>query len=461
MKTKFLILFLLGITQFFSAQDITGTWYTSLDIQGQKLPLVLHVEKSGNDLKGSFDSPMQGAKGFPLDKTALSVDNFSFSFAQANMSYEGKFSGQKIDGTFKQNGMTFPMVFTKNEETAKVNRPQTPVAPYPYHTEESSLYNEKEGNKLAGSFFAPENYNKVKTPVVIMITGSGAQNRDEELFGHKTFLVIADYLARNGIATFRMDDRGIGGSEKGKDGATSRDFAGDISSAVNFLAKKGAKNIGLLGHSEGGMIAPMVANMNKNVKFLVLLAAPGEPITDLMIQQTNMQAKASGATEAQIQENEKSSCEIYSFVNSYKGKNLKKDLEKFIVQELSKNTQQKLSAAEVQQIAASQSEMVASPWFQYFIKYNPDTEFSKIKIPVLAINGSLDTQVSAKENLNGIKTSLTKAGNKNFETMEIPGLNHLMQTATTGSPAEYSQIEETVSPKVLEKIKNWLLNLKD
>lgn len=460
MKTKVLAILYFMLYNIGFSQDISGAWYTSLELQGTKLPLVLHITKTGNGLSSTFDSPAQGAKGISIEKTTLSGSAFSFSAPNLNMNFDGKFSGDKIDGTFKQNGMTFPMIFTKNEAATTVNRPQTPVEPYPYHSEDFVFKNETEGNHLAGTLFTPKNYDPAKTKTLVMITGSGAQNRDEELFGHKPFLVIADYFARNGIATLRMDDRGIGGSDKGKTGATSQDFAGDISSAVNFLAKKGFKNIGLLGHSEGGMIAPMVANINRNVKFMVLLAGPGELITDLMIQQTNMQAKLSGATDEQIKANEKSSRNIYAFLNNYQGRNLQTDLENFMIQELTNNLQQNISEEEAKKIAAQQSKMLASPWFQYFIKFNPDHYLSSVKIPVLALNGSLDMQVSAKENLSGIQKSLTKAGNRNFEVMELPGLNHLFQTAKTGSATEYGQIEETIAPQVLNKMRDWILKLK-
>ena len=283
-----------------------------------------------------------------------------------------------------------------------------------------------------------------------MITGSGAQDRNEEMFEHKPFLVIADYLAKKGIATLRLDDRGIGDSEKGEEDATSADFATDINSAVNYLVKNGYKNIGLIGHSEGGMIAPMVANRNKNVKFLILLAAPGIPIIELTLDQNKKLAESANLPQAAIDEVLSIKSKTFTYARNYNGKDFKADFTKYL-QENYPN----MSAQEREPYIAQMS----SPWFQYFIKFNPDDYLSKVKIPVLAVDGSLDLQVSAKENLAGIKKSLTKAGNKNFEIVEFEGLNHLFQTATTGNPSEYGQIEETFSPKVLDKISSWILQL--
>lgn len=469
MKTKIIILFsLIFISQGVFSQDISGTWYGGLDIQGQKLPLVIHISEKNKVYSSTFDSPLQGAKGIAVEKTTFINNELILDATVVGFIYKGKLSNQKIEGNFSQNGMNLPMTLTRNEEKTVQNRPQTPIKPYPYETTDVSFKNDIQGNLLAGTIAAPKNFDK-KAPILVMITGSGAQNRDEELFGHKPFLVISDYLARKGIATLRLDDRGVGASEKGKEGATSEDFATDINSAVQYLQKNGYTNIGLIGHSEGGMIAPMVANKNKNVKFLVLLAGPGIPINELLYKQTYDIGKISGETEEDLKSNEIVAKKIYEFIKNYKGKNLKADLKKMIVANLtilaqSQPNAEGISVAEeqaaIEKMAEDQAVLVEDPWYLYFINYNPDQYLSTIKIPVLALNGSLDLQVSAKENLAGIKKSLTKAGNKKFEIVQFDDLNHLFQTAKTGNPTEYGQIEETFSPNVLEKISDWVLKLK-
>ena len=459
MKNKIILFAFLLISQSIFSQNISGTWYGGLDIQGQKLPLVVHISEKDNVFSSTFDSPLQGAKDIPIEKTAFTNNELTLNATQVGFLFKGKLSDQKISGNFSQNGMNLPMILSRKDESAAQKRPQTPSSLYSYETSEVSFPNEMQNNVLAGTLSAPKNFDK-NAPILVMITGSGAQNRDEELFGHKPFLVIADDLAKKGIATLRLDDRGIGGSEKGKTESTTADFATDINSAVNYLVKNGYKNIGLIGHSEGGMIAPMVANENKNVKFLVLLAAPGIPIEQLMAKQTSEMAKISGASAEDLKASEDSNKKIYAFVKNYKGKNLKEDIKPILVTELRKLLKDQLSDEKILQTAENQAAEISSAWFEYFIKFNPDQYVSKIKIPVLALNGSLDLQVSAKENLAGIKSSLTKAGNKNFEIKEIEGLNHLFQTAATGNPSEYGQIEETFSPKALEQISNWLLKLK-
>lgn len=449
MKTKFIILILLIFFQNLFSQNITGSWYGNLDVQGQKLPLVFHIEQEGNDLKSTFDSPTQGAKGIPIQKTLFENNELTFNASNLGITFSGKLNAQKIEGIFSQSGMNFPLILTRNAETTIVNRPQTPKPPFNYNSDDVTFKNDTQGNLLAGTLVTPKNFNK-KSPILVMITGSGAQDRNEEMFEHKPFLVIADDLAKKGIATLRLDDRGIGGSEKGKDGATSADFATDINSGVNYLVKNGYKNIGLIGHSEGGMIAPMVADLNKNVKILVLLAAPGIPILDLVLDQNKKLAESTNLPQAAIDEVLAIKSKTFTYARNYNGKDFKADFTKYL--------EENYPNMSVQERAAYIDQM-SSPWFQYFIKFNPNDYLSKVKIPVLAVDGSLDLQVSAKENLAGIKNSLTKAGNKNFETVEFEGLNHLFQTATTGNPSEYGQIEETFSPKVLDKISSWILQL--
>lgn len=454
---KLFILCLAIVYQFVFSQDTTGSWKGELEIQGTNLPLIFHISKDGNSYKSTMDSPMQGAKGLVTKSTTYEDGYLTIDASTFGITYKGKFSNNEIEGTFLQGGLTLPLKLKKTtfEENA-LNRPQTPKPPINYNNEEVTFKNEKEGNLLAGTLTTPKNFSK-KSVVLVMITGSGTQNRDYELFGHKAFLVIADDFAQKGIATLRLDDRGIGGSEKGKEGATSADVADDISSAVNFLASRNYSNIGLIGHSEGGMISQMVAVSNKSVKFLVLTAAPGIEAIEVMVKQAYDIGKTSGLPEDALNHNKAFNKKIYTYVAKYKGKNLEQDLKQVMTDVLKKMSNGQMSYELIEKTASEQAKALSNPWYRYFIAFNPDIYLSTLKIPILALNGSLDLQVSAKENLEGIKKSLTKAGNKNFDLVECDGLNHLFQTAKTGSPSEYGQIEETIAPKVLDIMSNWIL----
>ncbi len=451
-KTVFILAALL-FASFFQAQNIEGSWKGELEFQGIKLPLILNIKKNGSVYSSTMDSPKQGAKDIPVDKTDFISNELSFEQKMLGATYKGKLTNGKIEGIFSQNGMQLPLTFTPNTGNGSaVNRPQTPKPPFTYHTEDITFQNPVDKNTLAGTIAQPENFDKNK-PILILITGSGTQNRDEELFEHKPFAVIADDFAKKGIATLRLDDRGIGGSSKGSENDTTYNFATDINTAVDYLVSKGYKNIGLLGHSEGGMIAPMVATMNSKVTFLVLMAGPGTPIDQLLIQQNERAGKLAGQSDLQIIQNEKINSEIYRFIKNYSGNNYDKDLKDF----LTKNFAGQLGENAIQNI----QKQTSSPWFRYFIKFNPDQYLSKIKIPVLALNGSLDFQVSSKENLEAISKSLKKAGNPDFKTQELPGLNHLFQEAKTGAFTEYAEIEQTISPSALNTMTRWILKLKN
>jgi alpha-beta hydrolase superfamily lysophospholipase len=455
MKKLLLLATFLLFSNIFQAQNVIGTWSGSLEIQGMNLPIVFNITKTENGLKSTMDSPKQGAKDIPVTSTKFENDTLSIVMQNLRLKYIGILEKGKIDGTFSQNGMKMPMVLTRMEAgSSSLKRPQTPKAPYDYSVEEVSFENPIEKNKLAGTLTLPPSKNQF--PIVILITGSGSQNRDEEILGHKPFWVIADDFTKKGIGVLRLDDRGIGKSTEGIKNPTSANFATDISAAVDFLNKKGYKNIGLVGHSEGGMIAPIAAVSNKNVKFIVSMAGPGIPIDQLMLLQTEAVLNANATSKENIDSALKLNTKIYAFIKNYTGQNKQKDLEEFLVSELKKE-QQNLTEDQILKTAKTQAEEISNPWFSYFLKYNPDAFWSKLKMPVLAINGSLDVQVLAKQNLNGIKKSLEKAGNKNFEIKEFEGKNHLFQDAKTGSVAEYGEIEQTIAPDVLNYMSSWIL----
>lgn len=460
MKTKILLFSLFVSFQSLFSQEIQGSWAGSLSIQGTQLPLIFNIQKNGDLYQTTLDSPMQGAKGIPIAETTFANNELQIAAPNLNLKFSGNFKGETIEGTFVQNGGSFPLVLSrKSNKTPALKRPQEPKPPFDYPIEEVDFVNSKDKNTLAGTLTLPKN--KKDFPVVVLITGSGAQNRDSEIFGHKPFAVIANDFAQKGIGVLRIDDRGVGGSSKGTTEDTSASFATDIATAVDFLSARGFKNIGLIGHSEGGMIAPIVAVQNKNIQFVISLAGPGIPIDQMMLLQTQSIAKSQGATTTQIDATSAFNKKVYDYIINYKGTNLQADFQPYLKEEFKKLTQdQGLTENQIDEFVAQQIRSVTSPWYVYFLKFNPDLYWSKIKIPVLALNGSLDMQVKATENLAGIQASLAKAGNKKATIKEFPGLNHLFQEAKTGSTAEYSTIEQTIAPVVLDTMSNWILGLK-
>ena len=454
---KYIILSLLTvITQFVNAQSITGTWSGELNIQGMKLPLVLHIQQKGDSLSSTMDSPAQGANGIPVDRTTFLNNQLQVALKSIGAAYGGTLAGDSIVGIFKQMGAELPLTFKRGAaEIKSPNRPQTPKPPFNYNIEDLNFTNPVDTNTLAGTLTTPKE--KRQFPVAVMITGSGAQDRDETLFNHKPFWVIADHLAKNGIGVLRLDDRGVGGSSKGKPDPTSADFVTDVDAAVDFLVKRGYKNIGLIGHSEGGMIAPMVANNNKNVKFIVSLAGPGVSGGQVIEKQSYQMLIAEGAGENAARENAVAANNIVVAVQKFKGEELKDSLTGILTNYFAKMPM-------TEEVRKNNIDMRvklnSSPWFVYFLNFDPQQFISKLKIPVLAINGSKDAQVDAKDNLAAWKAGLEKAGNKNFRIEEMQGLNHLFQEAKTGSLSEYNQIEQTISPGVLDLITNWILKLK-
>lgn len=452
MKSKNILLFILLSFQSIIAQEITGSWEGNLRIQGTQLPLIFNFEKKGELYQTTLDSPMQGAKGIPVKETAFVNNELQLNAPELNITFSGLFNGTAIEGTFIQNGASFPLVLIKKI----IHRPQEPKAPFDYPVEEVTFINPIDKNTLAGTLTLPKN--KKDFPVVVLITGSGAQDRNSSLFDHQPFAVIAHDFAQKGIGVLRLDDRGIDGSSKGSPDDTSANFAADISTAVDFLHSKGYKKIGVLGHSEGGMIAPIVATQNKKVQFVISLAGPGIPIDRMLLLQSQSIAKAQGATAYQIATTTAFNEKVYAYIINYSGSNLKTDFKAYIREEFKKLPQnQGLTENQIDQFVTQQTSVITSPWYVYFLKVNPDAYWSKVKVPVLALNGSLDVQVKAAENLAGIQASLQKGGNKKGTIKEFPSINHLFQESKTGTVAEYATIEQTIAPIVLNTMSDWIL----
>ena len=391
---------------------LEGSWSGKLKVGAMSLTLVLHLEQADGYVKASLDSPDQGAKGISASKEYLSDDSVALKIESIGATYRAKLKDGKLDGTFSQSGMTFPLEMTKG--VTEVKRPQEPKAPYPYETEEVTFKNEKDGATLAGTLTWPVGYDKnaKKKPMVLLfVSGSGQQNRDEELMNHKPFLVIADYLARNGIATLRYDDRATGKSTGGDvKNATSEDFARDAAAGLEFLrSKKAFSKVGILGHSEGGTIAFMLG-AQKKVDFIVSLAGPSIKGDTLLAAQSNR-------------------------ILSFSGMPANVTVEKY---------RQTASAAKI-------------PWLDWFTNYDPTDNIRQTRCPVFALNGNYDCQVISSLCLPAFQ-KLLPPSKKNL-IKEYPGLNHLFQHSTTGLPTEYGSIEETISPEVLSDIVAWMKQL--
>lgn len=443
-----------------TAQDITGKWNGVLKVQETQLRLVFNVTKSGETFNATMDSPDQGANGIPVTKTTFENSKIKFEVANVRIEYNGELKDNEIIGTFKQGSQEFPMNLSRKAiEKEIVKRPQEPSKPYSYYSEDVTFQNLNAKVSLAGTLTLPKKEGVF--PVVILISGSGPQNRDEELLGHKPFLVLSDYFTKNGIAVLRYDDRGVGLSKGDFKTATSADFATDVESAITYLKTRkeiNKKQIGLVGHSEGGLIAPMVASKSKDVNFIVLLAGTGIQGDKLLLLQQELIAKANGASETDIKKSIQANAKLFEMVvQSNDNQKLKADLT-YQINEIIKND----NSAEIpngmtkEQYITLQVNQITSPWMEYFIKYNPTPTLEKVKCPVLAVNGEKDLQVPPKENLTAIKNALIKGGNKNVTTIEFPNLNHLFQECKTGSPSEYATIEQTFSPIALAEITEWI-----
>lgn len=426
MKKLVLLLILCLVTIATKAQGDAekSVWSGKLNVYGTELTLVFHLDS----VNCTLDSPDQGIKGVPakLEHTATGI---KVTVASINASYEGVNMGESIMGTFKQHGQSFPL--TLKPGTVKRNRPQTPVGPYPYQTQEVSFSN---GSAvLKGTLVLPESHTK-NTPVLLMVTGSGLQNRDEEIFEHKPFAVIADALARQGIATLRYDDRGFGGSTGDLVNVTTEDLKNDALAGVELLRKQ-FKRVGILGHSEGGTIGLMLAAEGK-VDFVVSLAGGVVSFEKTLLDQNRWTLQQAGYSQDVT---DRYCTELESLFDELKAGGNPEPTNHGLPAELEQNLQ----------IAKAQS---STPYMRYFLGLDLTDRLGRITCPVLALNGTKDRQVNGEENLNALRNGL--AGQKEIRVIE--GVNHLFQHCNTGNPSEYKDIEETFAPEALEIIVTWM-----
>ena len=412
-----------------NAQD--GTWTGKLEVQGMKLTLVFHLDGD----EPCMDSPDQAAQGIPIQVERGLAGKITIKVPLLGASYEGLWLSKQIVGTFKQSGLSLPLVLTPGED--KLNRPQTPVGPFPYETEEVSF--ENGDAHLEGTLVLPEGYSR-KTPVLIFVTGSDQEDRDETIFEHKPFAVIADALGRAGIATLRFDDRGVGGSTGDVANATTEDFRDDALAGIQLLRKRFDK-VGVIGHSEGGTIALMLAAEGQ-VDFIVSLAGMVVSGLETTVAQSRVSLEAAGYTGDPVDkycEAVKQAC----YVRVHGGRMPFPD-ELDLPDELKQSYQQVLR-------------QIQTPWMIKLLSLDMRLLLDRVTCPVLAINGTKDIQVDPENNLGALRSGLPANPRNKIEAIE--GVNHLFQHCTTGAVAEYREIEETIAPEALEMIVNWLVSL--
>jgi uncharacterized protein len=432
-----------------------GIWQGALEGNGMRLRLQLHVSHADNNqLVAALDSPDQTISGLPATRVSEKDSNFHFEIPVVNGAYDGTLNAAKnaITGTWTQNESKQPLEFKRSDKLLELIRPQTPVKPYSYREVEVVFPNSHARISLAGTLTLPVGSGPF--PVAILLHGSGPHDRDETLLGHRPFLVLADYLTRKGIAVLRFDKRGNGKSTGDYANATTEDFASDCEAAIAYMKTRKdivSNRIGLIGHSEGGIIAPMVAARSKDVAWIVLLAGPGLNGEDSLLLQSKAILKTTGVNEGQIVTTLNFNKQTYALVRQEKNRATLESKLADLVQSSGMSATLPSSALQLQM------GMLVSPWFRYFLDYDPVPALQKTQCPVLALNGEKDLQVPAKENLASVQKALQDGGNKDFQITQLPGLNHLFQNCPTGSPTEYGAIEETIAPEALNAVSDWVL----
>ena len=445
------------------AQDeIAGVWHGEIKIPGQPLAIKVVLTRADADWTGTIDIPAQGAKNLPL--VGIKVEpyeedtrvTFAMHGVPGNPTFEGRLQSDGIIlGTFSQGGAR--LEFQLSRDITGPARPQNPKAPFPYQVEEARF--KHNSINFAGTLTIPAGAGPF--PAVLLISGSGPQNRDSEIFGHKPFLVIADHLTRAGIAVLRIDDPGVGGSTAHPQPPTAADFADNAIAAIDFLKRDSRINpdqIGLIGHSEGGIVAPLATSREEGIAFVILLAAPGVPGDEMMRKQNERILDAAGIAGEQKEIRLALVDQLFAALTSdLPEAEVRRKVEEVVRRQFETNGIPCTQQDETQVRMAV--EQAISPGMRYLLAYDPRPALEKISVPVLTLNGELDTQVDAGQNLVAIAAALEKGGNSNVTIHRLPGLNHLFQHARTGLVGEYGVIEETISPEVLDLIRDWILTV--
>lgn len=454
-RLLFVLALSVGLTGFAGStapQNIEGLWLGTLSLPGTSLRIVFNISrKADSTLTATLDSPDQGAKGIPTDDVTFKGDSLHVGVKTIMGAYDGKKQDSTITGQWTQAGRSFALDLKRTLTAPELPRPQMPKKPYPYLEEDVTFFNPKGGDTLAGTLTKPQTGGSFTA--VILITGSGPQDRDESLFGHKPFLVLSDYLTRQGIAVLRVDDRGFGKSTGKFALATTEDFATDVEAAIAYLKTRkevNPKKIGLIGHSEGALIADMLAARSKDVAFVVAISGPGVTGEEIIYRQGDLISKVQGMNEADIERSHTARQQMFAVVKEEKDSMAAATRLRALLKPA--NAPGDSSGAMIDM----QIKQLLSPWMRSFLIYDPRSDLRKIKAPYLAIFGEKDLQVPPDQSAPEVEKALKTAGNKHLQVKILPGLNHLMQTATTGSPGEYLKIEETFSPDALKIIGDWI-----
>ena len=470
MKTKHIIiaafLFLLSTSGFSQSAKFAGSWYGTLNV-GVDLRIVFHITQEENGaVKATADSPDQSAFGLKCDTIIISNDAVTIEMKNMGASFTGKLTNDSvITGKFIQRSELPLTLIKKINGIALIRkRPQTPQPPFSYKSEDIT-YTNKDGNISFGATITiPEG--KGPFPAVVLVSGSGPQNRNGEMLGHQFFAVLADHLTKNGVVVLRYDERGIGKTTGNFSEATTADFAEDASAGIDYLLSRqevNKKKVGLIGHSEGGVVVPMVATARKDIDFLVLLAAPGIRILDLMAEQNEAIAIKNGVSLESAKEFKMLYRRVITSIIEAPDslialQNTVELIENWSVQK-SKLLLTELNLASTKSrfdYVSTVTNQVRTKWFEYFLSINPTMYLQQLKCKVLALNGDKDIQVISTSNLAGIRNAMERSKSKKYEVRELPGLNHLFQHCTSCTANEYIEIEETFSPEALQLISNWV-----
>ncbi len=438
-----------------------GKWSGSIDIMGQTLGIIVEFKSVANELKATIDIPKQNARGLLLKNIELNLPKLHFELpAGPGLAiFDGEVERDSIKGVFLQAGMSGRFRLGRGEST------KGPVAqedPVPYRQEEVVFHNDT--LKFAGTLTLPSAQGR--HPAVVMITGSGPQNRDEEIFGFKPFKMIADHFTRRGIAVLRYDDRGVGGSTGSIGLSTTSDFANDVIEAVKFLESRNDINprqIGLCGHSEGGIVAPLAASRCKDIAFIILISGTAVDGMTILLSQAELIARANGNAETDIQENMELSRKLFSALRE--GQSLDRFREEIFqagrrqLDRMKPEERQAINNPDqyLQTQVDAQMKQLQSPWFRYFLSYDPAPTMERVQCPVLALFGGLDLQVPAEINKQAMEKALTKANNKEYLIKVFPKANHLYLSAATGSPSEYAAMKKEFVPGFLDTMTEWML----